>query len=61
MNFASDYNRLKNYSLMINDDIVGCISIKTKWWKFKLGASPQLEWWNTGILEKWVLGYCNIG
>ncbi len=34
MNFASDYNRLKNYSLMINDDIVGCISIKTKWWKF---------------------------
>jgi hypothetical protein len=21
----------------------------------KLGASPQLECWNTGILEKWVL------
>jgi hypothetical protein len=27
----------------------------------KLGASPQLEWWNAGILEKWVLGNCNIG
>jgi hypothetical protein len=26
-----------------------------------LGVSPQLEWWNVGILEKWVLGYCNIG
>ncbi len=23
----------------------------------KLGASPQLEWWNAGILEKWVLAY----
>ena len=23
-------------------------------------ASPQLEWWNVGILEKWVLGYCDI-
>jgi hypothetical protein len=22
----------------------------------KLGASPQLEWWNSGILESWVLG-----
>jgi hypothetical protein len=20
-----------------------------------------LEWWNAGILEKWVLGNCNIG
>jgi hypothetical protein len=20
-----------------------------------------LEWWNAGILEEWVLGYCNIG
>jgi hypothetical protein len=28
---------------------------------YKLGASPQLEWWNAGILEKWVLGYCKIG
>jgi hypothetical protein len=28
---------------------------------YKLEASPQLEWWNAGILEKWVLGYCNIG
>jgi hypothetical protein len=39
----------------------------------KLRASPQsvlrssataegrLEWWNAGILEKWGLGYCNIG
>jgi|GEM_PF-2169129 len=23
----------------------------------KLGASPQLECWNDGILEKWLLGY----
>jgi hypothetical protein len=22
---------------------------------------PQLEWWNAGILEEWVLGNCNIG
>ncbi len=22
-----------------------------------LGASPQLEWWNAGIMEKWVLAY----
>jgi hypothetical protein len=29
--------------------------------KYKLGALPQLEWWNAGILEKWVLGYCYIG
>ena len=21
----------------------------------------QLEWWNAGILENWVLEYCNIG
>ncbi len=27
----------------------------------KLGASPQLECWNAGILEKWVLEYCNVG
>jgi hypothetical protein len=25
--------------------------------KAKLGASPQLECWNAGILEKWVLTY----
>jgi hypothetical protein len=27
----------------------------------KLVASPQLEWWNAGILENWVLEYCSIG
>jgi hypothetical protein len=21
----------------------------------------MMEWWNVGILEKWVLGNCNIG
>jgi hypothetical protein len=21
----------------------------------------KLEWWNTGILEEWVLGKCNVG
>ncbi len=21
----------------------------------------QLEYWNEGILEKWVLGYCSVG
>lgn len=20
-----------------------------------------MEWWNAGIMEKWVLGYCHIG
>ena len=29
--------------------------------KIKLGASPRLELWNAGILEKWVLGYWSIG
>jgi hypothetical protein len=27
----------------------------------KLGASPLLECWNDGILEKWVLGYWSVG
>jgi hypothetical protein len=27
----------------------------------KLGASPQLECWNDGILENWVLGYWSVG
>ena len=27
----------------------------------KLGASFQLEWWNAGIMENWVLGYCGVG
>jgi hypothetical protein len=29
--------------------------------KSKLEASPELEWWNAGILEEWVLGFCDIG
>jgi hypothetical protein len=29
--------------------------------RYKLGASPQLECWNAGILEKWVLVYRNVG
>jgi hypothetical protein len=28
---------------------------------YKLRASPQLECWNAGILEEWVLGYWTIG
>ncbi len=36
------------------------VSVRPSYYN-KLGASPQLEWWNAGILEKWVLGYCNIG
>jgi len=28
---------------------------------YKLGASSQLEFWNAGILEKWVLGYWTVG
>ncbi len=27
---------------------------------FQLGATPQLEWWNAGIVEKWVPGYCLV-
>jgi hypothetical protein len=27
--------------------------------KKKLGTLSQLEWWNTGILEKWVLACYN--
>jgi hypothetical protein len=23
----------------------------------KLGASPRLEWWNAGIVDKWILKY----
>ena len=39
MNFALYYNsnRLELFFIteaLINDDNVGCISIKTKWWKF---------------------------
>ncbi len=45
MNFASDYNRLELFfetEALINDDNVGCISIKTKWWKFQLSMSIVL-------------------
>ena len=28
---------------------------------YKLGASPQLECWNTEIMDKWVLRYWNVG
>jgi hypothetical protein len=27
----------------------------------KLGALPRLEWWNAGIMEKWVLVYWDVG
>jgi hypothetical protein len=28
---------------------------------YKLGALPQLECWNAGILEEWILGYWSVG
>jgi hypothetical protein len=47
-NFQCTYSKLKSEMAC---DIEG----KRQQPVYKLGASPQLEWWNTGILEKWVL------
>ena len=30
-------------------------------WILNLGASPQLEYWNNGMMEHWVLGNWDIG